>query len=126
MPMQSLGQPTQDRLVGIRRDAVDDQLSSGDAEYERRSLVKQTSDAAGEASNRRGERRVTPRIHRMLLYCNRQFDQELAQLAGQRDTLGLDRVHAWLLDLSESAAKPCITADARPLHRCRKQRRAGA
>src|SRR6188508_3415940 len=65
MPMQSLGQPTQDRLVRIRRDAVDDQLSSGDAEYERRSLVKQTSDAAGEASNRRGERRVAPRIHRM-------------------------------------------------------------
>ena len=88
VPMQALGETPQHWLPGIGGDALDDELVPGHA---KRYALAVLQEAAGPTHHRprRGlERRVTRGVHRMLMQCNGEIDEELAELARERRPFG--------------------------------------
>jgi hypothetical protein len=91
--MKAVSETTQHRLPRVGRHAVDDQLAPGDAKRDGRAILQQLLGAAGHRFDRRHERRVTARIHRVPVEGDRQFDEKFAQIARERDALGSRRLH---------------------------------
>ena len=89
MSMQVLCETAEDRLIGISRDAVDDQLVAGHAERDRGPAVEQPLRAFSEPFRGRAERGVPGRIHGVLVERNRKLDQKFAQIASKNDPVGL-------------------------------------
>ena len=81
MLMQRFGEPAQDGLVWIGGDAVDDQLVAGDAERQRRAIVKEAFRHGREPRGGRLERGVSTRIDGVLVQRDRQFHQKRGQFA---------------------------------------------
>ena len=82
--MQALGEAPQDRLLRIGGDAFDDELVPGHAQRDALAAFKQPFGTAHDGSRRRLKRRMSGRIHRVLVQGDRQIDEELAELARQR------------------------------------------
>ncbi len=87
MAMQATGELGEHRVLGIGRHAFDDQLLSCYSQRESRPLLEQTLCAASHPGRRGGERRVTLRVHRMLMEGDRELDQEISQLTGKSCSL---------------------------------------
>ena len=93
MTMKAFSQAAQQRLIRVGGVALDDQLPPGDAKRDHRSIGQQSFGATGDRLNSRVERGVATRVHRVLVQGHGELHEELAQLARQRDSIGLDRVH---------------------------------
>ena len=89
VPVQPLGQATQDRLVGIGGDPLDNQLLTRDAEGKRCAILQQPVRAKGHRRRGWPERWMTARVHCVFVQRYRQLDQEFPEIARQRDTFGL-------------------------------------
>jgi hypothetical protein len=87
MPVERFGQTAQDRLVGIGRGAVDDELPARHPEDERGTRLEEQLGPARDAGDCGPQRRVPARIHGVLLDRDRQLDEELAQIARKGDAL---------------------------------------
>ncbi len=91
MAMQATGELGEYGVFGVGGDAFDDQLLPCYAQRESRPILEQTLGAASHPRRRRGKRRVPLRIHRMLMEGDRELDQEIGQLPGQRGCHGLPK-----------------------------------
>jgi len=88
VPVQSLSQAPQDRLGGISRDTLDDELMPRDAERNRRPILHNSSGLPDHGC--RGGRKgwMALGIHDELVQGNREFDQEVAERTRQREPCG--------------------------------------
>ena len=91
MTVESFGQASKHWMIGVGGDALDNQLPPGDAERDHLASLQQVRGAASHARRGGSERRMTARIHRMLVQGNRQFDEKVAEFARQAGTFELGR-----------------------------------
>ena len=90
--MQFFGETAENRVLGVRGDAFDNQLPSRDAEGQRRPILEQTMGPPQHAVDGRRERRVAVWIHGMPLERHRQGHQVLSELGRQLGTFRPGRV----------------------------------
>ena len=77
--VKALGQLFENRVEGVGRDTLDDQLATGDADRKRLAVAnEQGSNAIGDAVDGHIEQRVTAGIYRVLVKGDRQLDQEVS------------------------------------------------
>ena len=81
MAVQPLGEPAQHRVLGVGRDAFDDQLLPRHAERDQIAVAEQALDVPGDASGRGPEGRMPLRVHRVLVQRDGQLDEELGEVA---------------------------------------------
>jgi len=80
MAMQRLRETAQDRLVGVGRDAVDDQLVARDAECEGRAILEQPFCALGHTGGCGFKGGMPDRVYGVLMKRDRELDEKRAQL----------------------------------------------
>ena len=88
MSMEPFGESSEDRLCGIGRNALDDELTARDTKGHLRPIDEQVRRARRDGLSRRFERRVPVRVHAVLVQRDREFDQEIAVLPRQRSAVG--------------------------------------
>ena len=81
MAVEPLGQAAEDRMIGVGRDAVDDQLAQSDSEHQDRPRLEQPPGSTRDGGGGGLQRRVPARVHCMLLHGNGELHQEFAQVA---------------------------------------------
>ena len=89
MAMQATGELREDGIFRVGGNAFDHELLPRDPQREERSLLEQMFGAPRHARCRGGKRRVTLRIHRVLMEGDRELDQKIGQLPGEGGCHGL-------------------------------------
>ena len=84
MAVEDFGKTTQHRVLGVGRDAFDDQLMPRDAKGNQGAIAQQALHLPRHPLGRGPERGVAQGIHRVLVQRDRQLDQQLGELTRRR------------------------------------------
>ena len=86
--VQPFGEIAKHRVSLFRRDSLDHQLAARDPEREGFPLVEKWHQSPLEPFHRCCQHRVSRRVDRELLQCDRELDQEIDELSRQRSAFG--------------------------------------
>jgi len=83
MPVEPFRQSPQDGLIGVGRDAFDDQLTPGHAEGDHRPVLEQPIGTTNDVLDRRPKGRMPAWVHRVSMKRDGQLDEKVAELTRQ-------------------------------------------